>query len=578
MGELEFCPDDDPGRGIGIIRDAERLDSVTLSVTPASGAVAIPPRGWLRPADDWGTQVGLSRQRLALIELESQRGLLGQLQSPRSARTARERWRDAGRGLKGSAPGVVQEILSTAPFYALHGPPGTGKTTVVAHAVEAFVSAEPGARILVSAQANDSLDNLAARILKRLKGRRDVVSLRIGNDDSRIAPEMRAFRLENLSQTVVARMRAATSARLEARLDPEPIRELLREWRRELDVAGLELRERIRRGASIVFATTSGANAKDLQAVEGFAAFDWVIVEEAAKAWPTELAIPLVRGVRWTLIGDHRQLPAFRRRDVSQVLELCAEQDALRSLKVHGEARREYEKVFDFFRHLFDPETLDRRPVNRLLRQFRMREPIAEMVSAAFYELRGDPALITDPSTEIDSGITRPQRLVGRSLVWLDTEDNCAQEPRWCNPEEAKLVDRLMTRLAPLSSAAPETPDHERLAILTAWHAQRRVLERTLDAELMHLVHTVDSFQGQEAEIVVISLVRDRTVGDSVEGRLGHLADEQRANVMLSRAKRLCVIVGSYRHFAGSGSDFWSTVCERVRSQELVFSCEEVLG
>ena len=61
----------------------------------------------------------------------------------------------------------------------------------------------------------------------------------------------------------------------------------------------------------------------------------WVVVEEAARAWPTELALPLVRGLRWTLIGDHFQLPAFDELSVHRFLDLCGQTDD-EELQLHG--------------------------------------------------------------------------------------------------------------------------------------------------------------------------------------------------------------------------------------------------
>ena len=169
--------------------------------------------------------------------------------------------------------------------------------------------------------------------------------------------------------------------------------------------------------------------------------------EEAAKAWPTELAIPLVRGVRWTLIGDHRQLPAHRRMEVEKLLSECAETDDA-DLRNHGESREDHSRIFDLFGSLFERDTSSTFkhqsqqsrggltvPLGKLTLQFRMRRPIAEVVSRAFYPSAMEPeigspqqgTLETDPKTEVDSGLSAPEELVGRALVWLDTSgiDDC---------------------------------------------------------------------------------------------------------------------------------------------------------
>ncbi len=101
----------------------------------------------------------------------------------------------------------------------------------------------------------------------------------------------------------------------------DPVRaELLGRWRAALPSSKLELSERLLEGAAIVFATCAASTADRLHDAGIVPGFDWVVIEEAAKAWPTELAIPLVRGMRWTLIGDHFQLPAHQRDEIQRFL------------------------------------------------------------------------------------------------------------------------------------------------------------------------------------------------------------------------------------------------------------------
>jgi superfamily I DNA and/or RNA helicase len=138
------------------------------------------------------------------------------------------------------------------------------------------------------------------------------------------------------------------------------------------------------------------------------------------------------------------------------------------------------------------------------------------------------------------------------------------QEPRWRNEGEARLIAQLLHD----AGLVDEPGGPGRLAILTPWHDQRRCLEAALGAGRASRVHTVDSFQGREAEIVVCSLVRDKkSSGGRAYDDLGHLSDPQRVNVMLSRAKRLNVIVGNFEHFRSSDVDFWEVVCNTVRER-----------
>ena len=108
-------------------------------------------------------------------------------------------------------------MLSLQPLFAVHGPPGTGKTTVVAHAVDAYLAAEPSARVLISAQANAALDNLAVQIVERVaKGAAaDALMLRLGGElrDS-IDPAMRPLQIGSLAQRQQEEMQRRAQQRL----------------------------------------------------------------------------------------------------------------------------------------------------------------------------------------------------------------------------------------------------------------------------------------------------------------------------------------------------------------------------
>jgi hypothetical protein len=600
---LQFCPDEE-GRAEWTLRgDAfigRRLDEDHIEVKRTPGSPSVPERGWLRPKKDFGTYRALERQRSARPEFLEARALLAQLHAPSAIKGFRHRWRDAGQGLRGGADGIVKDMLVSQAFYALHGPPGTGKTTVAAHAVEAFLRAERGARVLVSAQSNYALDNLALRIRKRITAEGlDILAIRVASPsgEEKVDPRLDDLRLDNLVPRLVARIVAEAGQRLERRTDPEQVRVILGRWKAALETSHLEIQDRIRRGANLVFATCSAATKRNVDAVGSFGVYDWVIIEEAAKAWPTELAIPLVRGVRWTLIGDHHQLPAHRRREVEDLLAECAEADDP-DLRRHGEARAHYAKVFDLFGSLFrdhGPKSASRgsaltAPLGRLKLQFRMRAPIAEVVSRAFYPHPDGPGpdrvprgtLETDPTTEADHGLRAPAGLGGQALVWLDTKGiaDCADEPRWSNEGEVRIVEELLRQMRPEPNGRGKHDGHvDPLAILSPYRDQIRLLERAaLPDGCRSQLFTVHEFQGREADIVVASLVRDKVRGTTAPANLGHLGSAELVNVLLSRARRLLVIVGRYDHFRSSGVEFWQTVCDTVERKGVIRGAEALLG
>ncbi|GAB3865977.1 AAA domain-containing protein [Dactylosporangium cerinum] len=587
------------------------------------GEPPIPASGWLRPAGDRGSQLSLDRQRSARNDLYRAKHLQGHLRTPRTIRTFEWRWRDAGRELKGSGGEVVREMLVCEPFAAVQGPPGTGKTRVAATAIGAYLERFPAARILVSAQSNFALDNLAIRVLKQIgemdddgrlvrhedaDNRLRPVALRItgrgADSQARVDPAVQKWQRLEGAVRLAAQVRARVERRLAATHDPLPplLGEVLDRWSRMLggkqESVVPELADRLHRGANLVFATCA-ASTPELLFPASEAMFDWVIVEEAAKAWPTELAIPLLRGRRWTLIGDHFQLPAHRRDDLKRFLDACAADPSPRMAQITPDRVAEYMRVFDLFGGLFAGQPDPRKPLRRMSVQFRMREPIGDLVSRVFYpelpERRLDDGLPVggldthieeDPALRIPLVyLNRPRDLNAQSLVWLDTAGitSCHDEPHWSNPGEAAVVQRLLEDLDPFPRPNRDGYGPSPLAVLTPYREQLSLLQR--NGSVRPYLSTIHAFQGREADIVIVSLVRDTPRGGTagpraVSAGLGHLAQRQLVNVLFSRARRLLVIVGRFEHFASitGPKGVWTDVCRAVELNGVTVKALQLYG
>ncbi len=593
----------------------DQLGEEAIRVRLHSDSDRPPDRGWIRPAGDVGSVVAFRRQVHARWKLLGNKVLLQQLQHPTTIRGLPERWKDAGAGLVGGE--VVTDMLVSQPFFALQGPPGTGKTEMTARAVVAYLRQETAARVMVSAQSNWALDNLAARILERLAAVDeeeteageappesrpldaltvgDVIALRVTTNSSadRVDDRLRPFRPAELA---VARSEALQ--RFAATARDEPGRhgkelELLRDWEAVAKGAVPELTDRIRRSANLVFATCSSADPEHMSITGNDEPFDWVLIEEAAKAWPTEIAIPLSQGLRWSLIGDHHQLPAHRRQDVERFLHDSADHPDP-ALALHGARGAEYLRVFDMFGSLFDQPATDAhegdgylsRPVRTLSTQFRMNRPIGDLISRVFYPDPEDPGgegLIRTGKPDEPHGYSAPEWLGDTSLVWLDTHalPECEDEPAWKNRGEVEVVAELVSRLSPRPRPRREGIGHDALAVLTPYRQQTELLRARSD--LAPFVHTVHAYQGREAEAVIVSLVRDRNRSEARDKpwkNLGHLVQPDLVNVMCSRARRLLIMVGDFEHFAGSGVEFWARVCETFQYQDqvLVLPAGRVFG
>jgi hypothetical protein len=351
----------------------------------------------------------------------------------------------------------------------------------------------------------------------------------------------------------------------------------------------------VARAANVVFATTNSAELERL--IDERGQFDWAIVEEAAKATGSELISPLLLSHRRLMIGDHKQLPAFASDQLKSLLTQPArvqeamklgeefigrslrdattedlldevEEDEMRLPALCAEALRLLTYFESAIEAEFKRQSLRKtgRPIaKKLTAQHRMHPAIAQLVSRCFY---GD--LETDPGCAVRfKTVTRPfhsldlERLPMAPIVVIDMpyvqakikqqQGDC--NPAWHNPMEVRAALEILSLLRSSGSAKSPT-----LAVLSPYGRQRRHLAEAVQEQsgslLRHLTefrapshsgqlcHTVDSFQGSEADIVVVSLVRNNH-HSSVQKALGFLSDPRRMNVLLSRAKWQLVLIAS---------------------------------
>lgn len=261
--------------------------------------------------------------------------------------------------------------------------------------------------------------------------------------------------------------------------------------------------------------------------------YDWVIIDEAGRATPLELLVPMVQGRRIVLIGDQRQLPPLLEDEVIHALE--REQTPLVDLKQET-----------LFGEIF--KNLPRECWERLSVQYRMHEDIGRLVSQLFYVDHGEPL-----RSHFAGGLARERLpsfgvLGNMPVTLIDTEDRPGASP-YENPEERKVVLALLTAFSDSATvrglAAPL-----RIGVICAYARQRDRLEEDFrrlhaskrehwdDARLDVEIKTIDAVQGREYPVTIVCLVRR-------DGRPGFLAAPNRINVALSRAQRQLIILGT---------------------------------
>lgn len=411
---------------------------------------------------------------------------------------------------------AVNQVLCAKEVAVVHGPPGTGKTTTLVEAVYETLHREN--QVMVSAQSNTAVDWIAEKLVDR-----GIPVLRIGNP-TRVNDKMLAFTYER---------------RFEAHSDyPElwQIRKTIREMTGRLRKSGREDRERLHNQltklrvratgleiridtelfteARVIACTLVGAASRVLERKR----FSSLFIDEAAQAIEAACWIAISRADRVILAGDHCQLPPTIK---------CIE--AARG----GLGRTLLEKVV-----LHKPET-----VSLLKIQYRMHEDIMRFPSRWFYhdELEAAPEVKYRGILDFDTPAS-----------WIDTSELDLQEKAVAegtgrlNTGEAELLVRELKNYMERIGIRRILEEHIDFGVISPYRAQVHYLRHLLKKEpffrpcrRLITVHTVDGFQGQERDVIMISLVRANE-----KGQIGFLRDLRRMNVAITRARMKLLILG----------------------------------
>lgn len=418
---------------------------------------------------------------------------------------------------------LVERALAAEDFFFVQGPPGTGKTTVIAEIMAQILVSDPNARILLTSQANEAVNNALDAL--RALGHERKASWRLLRDVS----AERAGRDQGGFEALLAEWVSATRDRSRAAFDAfaassppsvDAVRSVLGRWSERLDRAE-DVRQDYAESVQVFGVTclrvpTLWRMLRDVR-------FDWVIVDEAAKATPAEVLVSLVVGRRFVMVGDHRQLPPF--------LDIETERDVkLAGLDVSRARKSLFEDLFDKV-----PEA------NRhaMRRQFRMHRSIGSFVGDLFYDdIGGLETGVPDEQRAVDlARFDRPHR-----VFWVDVAGEEKQQGHsWWNQREIDAVVKLLREIDQELAARGR---RYKIGVIAAYAAQAERLRTALVPgasswrAVETLIDTVDAFQGKQVDVLLYSLVR------TGERENPFISDRRRLNVAFSRAKRLLVIVG----------------------------------
>jgi hypothetical protein len=334
----------------------------------------------------------------------------------------------------------------------------------------------------------------------------------------------------------------------------------------------------VREYASIVGATCQQSAGKamsslkelsDLEASEGIE-FDTVVIDEAARANPLDLFVPMAMARRRIiLVGDHRQLPHLVQRELED--ELISRQSL-----TEAQAKAYEQSLFErLVKQLREQEKVDNiKRVVMLDTQYRMHPTLGDFISKQFYESEGLGVLHSGrPAQDFAHAIPGYQ---GKCAAWLDVPLQEGKEDRRGSSRirlaEARAIAKEVKRIA--DTCGPTLS----IGVISFYRAQcDLILEALVDQGLAEeedgeiriarsyrqtesgderlRVGTVDAFQGKEFDVVFLSIVRandvvvsDQKEGDERErllnGKYGHLRLANRLNVAMSRQRKLLVAVG----------------------------------
>ncbi|SFL70123.1 serine/threonine-protein kinase [Pelosinus propionicus] len=453
---------------------------------------------------------------------------------------------------------AVEKALATKDIFLIQGPPGTGKTTVITEIVCQILKRDPKAKILLSSQSHVAVDHALNNIHKQLNNKRII---RIGRAD-KISEDSQFLMMPNQLKKWVSEVKVSSKSELleylslnyclteQGQVDIKEYLEndknldsfgnakvshdgkdgeinklvfLTKEWHKRLGKLD-EFDEIFAQKASIVAATCLGIASRN--ALNSMV-FDWVIVDEAGRATAPELLVPIIRGKKIILVGDHRQLPPVVNGDIKPIL------------KKLGIREEELEKS------LFE-ELIERVPENAktiLTSQFRMHPSIAKLISEVFYPTE----IITTKKTAEER--KHEMSWWPRTIAWFDTASmlDCDEQELNSskkNNAEAKVILKILELI---ETRYNNVPGKVRVGVLSAYSAQKGLLHNLIKPNntdkwknIKIVIDNVDAFQGSETDISIYSIVRSNK-----DNNIGFLHDYRRLNVALSRGRNALIIVGN---------------------------------
>lgn len=405
---------------------------------------------------------------------------------------------------------AVNEVLMAQDVAVVHGPPGTGKTTTLVEAIYETLRREN--QVLVCAQSNMAIDWIGERLQER-----GVEVLRVGNPgrvgDTLLAQTYERRFEDHPDYPKLWAIRKTIRQLRDRRKRGESYHDELDRLTSRATALQLSIHSAIMASARVIACTLAGSASYVLEGMR----FATLFIDEAAQALEAACWIAIRRANRVIFAGDHCQLPPT-------VKNLEALRGGLGVTLMERIVRS-------------NPQT-----VTMLTMQYRMNDAIMEFPNREFYgglmtsapEVRWRGILDLDTAVEwVESGDSEGEAVTGATMGRV-------------NRDEAALTVDTLRRYVESIGRERFVAERIDVGLISPYRAQVALLRRLLrhDPVLKSLrrhitINTVDGFQGQERDVIVISLVRSNDAGD-----IGFLRDLRRMNVAMTRARMKLIIIG----------------------------------